>query len=216
MNDLPNIQSDKIHPVDVAKLQGTENIQHAPRILILYGSLRERSFSRLCAEEAGRILRYLGAEVKIFNPDGLPLPDNAPETHPFQDIRFVLEDLGRSKGYISSVLKYVKKNSNSSDRKKYESWCLDESRHPSVSFLLSDVSYEGTRDQLIEFLDHLKLLAEPCGIFPNSKSALAWAFRATLSLDLGIDLGNDLLIKVWMQGWKVEMPACSTQALVRL
>lgn len=49
---------------------------HAPKILILYGSLRERSFSRLLAEEAGRILTYMGAEVKFFNPDGLPMFDN--------------------------------------------------------------------------------------------------------------------------------------------
>ena len=49
---------------------------HAPRILILYGSLRERSFSRLLAEEAGRILTHMGAEVKLFNPDGLPMFDN--------------------------------------------------------------------------------------------------------------------------------------------
>lgn len=49
---------------------------HAPRILILYGSLRERSFSRLLAEEAGRILGHMGAEVKYYNPDGLPMFDN--------------------------------------------------------------------------------------------------------------------------------------------
>ena len=49
---------------------------HSPRILILYGSLRKRSFSRLLAEEAGRILTHMGAEVKIFNPDGLPVFDN--------------------------------------------------------------------------------------------------------------------------------------------
>lgn len=49
---------------------------HAPRILIIYGSLRERSFSRLLAEEAGRILTHMGAEVKFFNPDGLPMFDN--------------------------------------------------------------------------------------------------------------------------------------------
>jgi arsenical resistance protein ArsH len=49
---------------------------HAPKILILYGSLRERFFSRLLAEEAGRILTYMGAEVKFFNPDGLPMFDN--------------------------------------------------------------------------------------------------------------------------------------------
>jgi arsenic resistance protein ArsH len=50
--------------------------QHRPRILIIYGSLRDRSFSRLLAEEAGRILEFMGAEVKFFNPTGLPLFDN--------------------------------------------------------------------------------------------------------------------------------------------
>ncbi len=48
---------------------------HKPRILILYGSLRDRSYSRLLAEEAGRILEYMGAEVKFYNPDGLPTYD---------------------------------------------------------------------------------------------------------------------------------------------
>jgi arsenical resistance protein ArsH len=50
--------------------------RHPPRVLLLYGSLRERSFSRLAVEEAARILRYLGAEVKIFDPTDLPLPDH--------------------------------------------------------------------------------------------------------------------------------------------
>jgi arsenic resistance protein ArsH len=49
---------------------------HPPKILILYGSLRERSFSRLLAEEAGRILAHMGAEIKFFNSDGLPVFDN--------------------------------------------------------------------------------------------------------------------------------------------
>ena len=53
-----------------------DSIEHKPRILMLYGSLRERSFSRLLAEEAGRVLEYLGAEVKFFDPTGLPLFDN--------------------------------------------------------------------------------------------------------------------------------------------
>ena len=47
-----------------------------PKFLMLYGSLRERSFSRLAAEEAGRILTHLGGEVRFFNPSGLPLPDD--------------------------------------------------------------------------------------------------------------------------------------------
>jgi arsenic resistance protein ArsH len=50
--------------------------QHPPKILILYGSLRDKSFSRLFAEEAGRILEHMGAEVRIYDPDGLPVFDN--------------------------------------------------------------------------------------------------------------------------------------------
>ena len=54
-----------------------------PKFLLLYGSLRDRSFSRLAAEEAGRVLTHLGGEVKFFNPSGLPLPgDGVDETHP--------------------------------------------------------------------------------------------------------------------------------------
>lgn len=49
---------------------------HPPKILVLYGSLREKSYSKMLAEEAGRILTHMGAEVKIFNPDGLPVFDN--------------------------------------------------------------------------------------------------------------------------------------------
>ena len=55
---------------------------HAPRILMLYGSLRERSYSRLLTFEAARLLQALGAEVRVFDPHGLPLPDDAPATHP--------------------------------------------------------------------------------------------------------------------------------------
>lgn len=58
------------------------HMQQSPRILILYGSVRERSYSRYAAEEAGRLLTAMGAEVKLFNPSGLPLPDDAPDTHP--------------------------------------------------------------------------------------------------------------------------------------
>lgn len=49
---------------------------------MLYGSVRERSYSRLATEEAARLLTAMGAEVRIFNPSGLPLPDDAPESHP--------------------------------------------------------------------------------------------------------------------------------------
>lgn len=54
-----------------------------PRILLLYGSLRERSYSRLCVEEAARLLEYFGAETRIFDPRDLPLPDaHAGDDHP--------------------------------------------------------------------------------------------------------------------------------------
>lgn len=54
-----------------------------PRILLLYGSLRTRSYSRLCIEEAARLLRYFGCETRIFDPSTLPLPDQvAGDDHP--------------------------------------------------------------------------------------------------------------------------------------
>lgn len=55
---------------------------HKPRILLLYGSLRERSFSRLLTLEAERLLQTMGAETRIFDPQGLPLPDGAAADHP--------------------------------------------------------------------------------------------------------------------------------------
>lgn len=55
---------------------------HLPRILLLYGSLRERSYSKLLTLEAARLLEAMGAEVRVFDPLGLPQPDAAPDTHP--------------------------------------------------------------------------------------------------------------------------------------
>ena len=55
---------------------------HQPRILMLYGSLRERSYSKLLTLEAARLLEAMGAEVRVFDPLGLPQPDAAPDTHP--------------------------------------------------------------------------------------------------------------------------------------
>jgi arsenic resistance protein ArsH len=55
---------------------------HQPRILMLYGSLRERSYSKLLTLEAARLLEAMGAEVRVFDPLGLPQPDVAPDTHP--------------------------------------------------------------------------------------------------------------------------------------
>ncbi|MGK7885699.1 MAG: arsenical resistance protein ArsH [Crocosphaera sp.] len=64
------------------------NFDHPPRILFLYGSLRERSYSRLLAEEAARIIEEMGAEVKFFHPHDLPLRGQVEESHPkVQEIR---------------------------------------------------------------------------------------------------------------------------------
>lgn len=65
---------------------------HKPRILILYGSLREVSYSRLLAFEAQRLLEHFGCEVRVFDPKGLPLPDEAPASHPkVQELREISE-----------------------------------------------------------------------------------------------------------------------------
>ncbi|WP_255356943.1 MULTISPECIES: arsenical resistance protein ArsH [unclassified Synechocystis] len=58
------------------------NFDHPPRILFLYGSLRERSYSRLLAEEAARIITAMGAETKFFDPRELPLRGQVPDSHP--------------------------------------------------------------------------------------------------------------------------------------
>ncbi|MCK0764266.1 arsenical resistance protein ArsH [Chromohalobacter beijerinckii] len=61
---------------------------HPPRILLLHGSLRERSFSRLVSEEAARLLAAMGAETRCFDPRGLPLPDSEDASHPkVQELR---------------------------------------------------------------------------------------------------------------------------------
>ncbi len=80
--DLPNIDTALFQQPDAQRLMAPERATHAPRFLLLYGSLRERSFSRLAAEEAARILRALGGETRLFNPSGLPLVDDAPADHP--------------------------------------------------------------------------------------------------------------------------------------
>lgn len=76
MSETSNIEEELLPGIDHEKLFTPQIASHAPRILILYGSLRVRSFSRLAAEEAGRILTRLGAEVRFFNPSGLPLVDD--------------------------------------------------------------------------------------------------------------------------------------------
>jgi len=79
---FPSLDETQFHAIDMSALFEAPRSSHPPRILMLYGSLRERSYSRLATEEAARILRRLGAEVRIFNPAGLPLPDSVPADHP--------------------------------------------------------------------------------------------------------------------------------------
>lgn len=80
--DLPNIDPAQLRPIDTLALVGPDRPAHPPRILILYGSLRQRSYSRLLSEEAARLLRWFGCEVRTFDPQGLPLPDAVEPYHP--------------------------------------------------------------------------------------------------------------------------------------
>ena len=88
LDDLPNIDIDNLQPIDIESLVAPNDSRHPPRILVLYGSVRARSFSRLAAEESSRLLRWYGCEVKMFDPSGLPLPDDVDADHPkVQELR---------------------------------------------------------------------------------------------------------------------------------
>ena len=83
LEDLTTPQLDEACFEDIKlSLLGVSDQEKAPKILLLYGSTRPLSFSRLATFEAARILMKLGAEVKIFNPTGLPLPDDVDADHP--------------------------------------------------------------------------------------------------------------------------------------
>lgn len=88
MTDTPNIDDTHFREIDTDRLETGRQLDHAPRILLLYGSLRDRSFSRLMTQEAARVLNRFGAETKTYNPSGLPLPDDSDADHPkVQEIR---------------------------------------------------------------------------------------------------------------------------------
>ncbi len=80
--DLPNVERSLLLRPSPESLEPSLGRSHPPRILLLYGSLRERSYSRFLTLEAARLLDYLGAEPRIFDPSGLPLADSAPADHP--------------------------------------------------------------------------------------------------------------------------------------
>ncbi|MEN4827878.1 arsenical resistance protein ArsH [Pseudomonas sp. P39-UII1] len=87
-NELPNLDLSLLGDAPPE----TRASNHKPRILLLYGSTRERSFSRLLVEEAARLLEHFGAQTRIFDPSGLPLPDDAPVEHcKVQELRDLMQ-----------------------------------------------------------------------------------------------------------------------------
>lgn len=86
-NEFPALVEDLFQIPGIEKLNVNE-VKHAPKFLMLYGSLRERSYSRLLTFEAARLLEAMGGEVKIYDPTGLPLVDSVPDSHPkVQELR---------------------------------------------------------------------------------------------------------------------------------
>ncbi|MFG1462528.1 arsenical resistance protein ArsH [Xanthobacter sp. DSM 24535] len=79
---LPNLVGALLDAPTPGHFGTAERQRHPPRFLILYGSLRPRSFSRFLAHEAARLLEYMGGEVRIYDAHGLPLPDDATPDHP--------------------------------------------------------------------------------------------------------------------------------------
>ena len=79
---LPNVSETDLDIPDLAKLAPAHAIEHPPSILLLYGSLRERSYSRLLTLEAERLLRRFGAETRVFDPRDLPVADSVSPDHP--------------------------------------------------------------------------------------------------------------------------------------
>jgi arsenic resistance protein ArsH len=88
VSDLPNIDLHLLKVPDLGRLEPSQRSTHPPRILLLYGSLRERSYSRFLTLEAERLLQHFGAETRVFDPHGLPLPDSVSANHPkVQELR---------------------------------------------------------------------------------------------------------------------------------
>lgn len=83
LSELPEIIAGQLHKIEVDGLVDAADPRHPARILLLYGSLRAVSYSRKAVEESARILRALGCETRIFDPSGLPLPDDdGADDHP--------------------------------------------------------------------------------------------------------------------------------------
>ncbi|MFS8036836.1 arsenical resistance protein ArsH [Xanthobacter sp. AM11] len=85
---LPNLEEKLLPLPALDRLLPAAPSRHPPRILLLYGSLRERSYSRLLVLEAERLLQHMGAQTRVFDPHDLPLPDGATAEHPkVQELR---------------------------------------------------------------------------------------------------------------------------------
>lgn len=88
LDDLGNVAPASFGSIDFEMFAGPDGPTHAPRILLLYGSLRVQSYSKAAVHEAARILQAYGCETRIFDPAGLPQPDGAPDTDPkVQELR---------------------------------------------------------------------------------------------------------------------------------
>jgi arsenic resistance protein ArsH len=120
MDRLRELQDpDQLPALDAAYLyrtpaKGLGHNQYPPRILLLYGSLRQRSYSRLCVEEAARLLRFMGCETRIFDPSDLPLPgspgdDDHPAVKELREHAFWSEGMvwcsPERHGQVSGILK---------------------------------------------------------------------------------------------------------------
>lgn len=79
--DTPQIDDAHFHGIDRNTLFSGGQSKHAPRLLLLYGSLREKSYSRFMTEEAARVLQRLGADTRVFDSRDLPLPDSTGASH---------------------------------------------------------------------------------------------------------------------------------------
>ena len=85
---MPALRRELLQPPNLPRLEPASRAEHPPRILLLYGSLRERSYSRLLVEEADRLLRLMGAETRIFDPRELPIANSTGPDHPkVQELR---------------------------------------------------------------------------------------------------------------------------------
>jgi len=88
MTELAALRTEYLDVPTPEKLTPKQPSTHPPRILLLHGSLRERSYSRLLVQEAERILQRLGAQTRIFDPHDLPMPDSVTADHPkVQELR---------------------------------------------------------------------------------------------------------------------------------